>query len=82
MNPSYYATFIPLIFLLILIFYQNRQNTLCAHRIITNRYKKTGETEYYASNVKNFKPYAAINENKTSAYDRIKDIIVKEMNDG
>lgn len=44
--------------------------------------KKTGETEYYASNVKNFKPYAAINENKTSAYDRIKDIIVKEMNDG
>lgn len=44
--------------------------------------KKTGETEYYASNVKNFKPYVSINENKANAYERIKQIIVREMNDG
>ena len=44
--------------------------------------KKTGETVYYASNVKGFKPYAYINANKTDAYERIKNIIVKEMNNG
>jgi hypothetical protein len=44
--------------------------------------KKTGEVVYYASNVKNFKPYISINENKSDAYERIKSIIVKEMNDG
>ena len=43
---------------------------------------KTGEPEYYASNVKNFRPYVSINERKESAYERIKDIIVREMNDG
>lgn len=44
--------------------------------------KKTGKETYYASNVKNFKPYIAINENKSGAYERIKNIIVREMNDG
>lgn len=44
--------------------------------------KKTGEAEYYASNVKGFRPYIAINENKSNAYERIKHIIVREMNDG
>ena len=44
--------------------------------------KKTGEQEYYASNVKNFKPYASINANKEDAYERIKSLIVKEMNHG
>ena len=44
--------------------------------------KKTGEQEYYASNVKNFKPYVSINENKATAYERIKQLIVREMNDG
>lgn len=44
--------------------------------------KKTGEQEYYASNVKNFKPYASINANKADAYERIKSIIVREMNHG
>lgn len=43
---------------------------------------KTGETEFYALNVKNFRPYASINDNKESAYERIKGIIVKEMNNG
>ena len=45
MNPSYYATFLPLIFLLIFIFYQERQSRICACRIINNRKKKTGDTE-------------------------------------
>ena len=44
--------------------------------------KKTGEQEYYAANVKNFKPYIDINANKADAYERIKEIIVKEMNNG
>lgn len=44
--------------------------------------KKTGEEEYYASNVKNFHPYQDINANKSDAYERIKHIIVREMNDG
>lgn len=43
---------------------------------------KTGETEYYASNVKNFTPYKDINANKSDAYERIKHIIVREMNNG
>lgn len=43
---------------------------------------KTGETEFYASNVKNFRPYASINSNKALAYERIKNIIVGEMNNG
>ena len=45
MNPSYYATFLPLIFLLIFIFYQERQSRICARRIINNGKKKTGDTE-------------------------------------
>lgn len=44
--------------------------------------KKTGERQYYASNVKNFRPHAAINASKSDAYDRIKAIIVREMNNG
>ena len=44
--------------------------------------KKTGEQEFYASNVKNFKPYELINESKADAYERIKQIIVREMNNG
>jgi hypothetical protein len=44
--------------------------------------KKTGKQTYYASNVKDFRPYIAINDNKNNAYENIKDIIVREMNDG
>lgn len=44
--------------------------------------KRTGETRYYASNVKNFTPHKSINARKTDAYERIKDIIVREMNNG
>jgi hypothetical protein len=44
--------------------------------------QKTGETIYYASQVDKFRPYMSINENKEGAYERIKNIIVREMNNG
>lgn len=44
--------------------------------------KKTGKETNYASYVKSFRPYVAINDKKSMAYERIKDIIVKEINDG
>lgn len=43
---------------------------------------KTGKVYDYASNVRGFQPYRAINDRKSLAYNRIKDIIVREMNDG
>ena len=43
--------------------------------------KNEGEV-HYASDVESFKPYAVINDSKERAYEHIKDIIVREMNDG